>query len=652
MKLILPARLDPTSSGFVPGRLFYASLGPDTRVGEKKGEGKWKGKGKGKGKEIVTTPVDSHMHIELPNGIGAGFLLGGNASQGTRIKQHRLTPKVPVWPLELQKALPPAPLPDSIPGSSSYHPSHQALGIPVGEALRPATTTTTTTTNNNNNNSSQTNVGPSSSGFPSFMDHKAPAIPLRHPRRISSAPPGSLRLLSSDNWMDYDHQSPRESDFYPSRPILGNGLEDNPQQQHYGGSPGIDANNVITSPKPVQRPVVIIPPSKPRYPIITRKPVPHAPRVSSNLTSPVIFANANAREEQSDRAVMSLSTEESYERRVAGLPPREPCEAHSRPASTASSPVPSSNTISFPKSSSSEATATMRDSNPEEPTPGPVKRDTFSSEESDETLDPEKIALIEEQLAQKLLEEKMANQQQQQQQQQPMSEVPQAQSLTLPIWNVVQTSPTPVLNKKKHPVLDLSRTINSGVSEPRRLSEPPIQSHLSNGPLYSTTEQDMVQSMDNNHSRQDRYTTVSPLQITKALPPFPPLPSQQTTTGSPHSSTPQPPTPTTPRTPRTPISDRSKCVGHFTVTPTGEVEMSPGSYRPRVESISSSKPEVAAGLSNSNSSAHYQGEDLETRHERQGSIKPQDKPPIVGRKRSRSSPTSYVHFELSKNKVY
>ena len=80
---------------------------------------------------------------------------------------------------------------------------------------------------------------------------------------------------------------------------------------------------------------------------------------------------------------------------------------------------------------------------------------------------------------------------------------------------------------------------------------------------------------------------------------------------------------------------------------TGEVEVSSGSYRPRIESLSSSRPEAA--VLSSPASAHHQGEDLEAKHKVQRLSKPR---PIAGRKRSKSGPASYVHFELTQNKAY
>lgn len=83
---------------------------------------------------------------------------------------------------------------------------------------------------------------------------------------------------------------------------------------------------------------------------------------------------------------------------------------------------------------------------------------------------------------------------------------------------------------------------------------------------------------------------------------------------------------------------------------TGEVEVSSGSYRPMIDSLSSSRP-GAAELS-SPASAHHQGEDLEARHKVQRLSKLNEKLPIAGRKRSSSGPASYVHFELTQNKAY
>lgn len=629
-KLILPQQLDPTSSGFIPGRLLYGPAIPESSSADRKG--------KAKQRQNASKLPDSGQ-TNKRRSLFSERLGEDSHSHSNRNSQTFVGSSVTIT----RKPLPALPVRSMDTGALSVGPSSYYLPPPQQASFVR-----------------QHHVGRFSSNF-ERIDLLPPPIPPKHPlRRISSAPPGSLDLRPMPPNLEADYYGYMRSEtvLKPPRPIT-----DSPANWRYESLPKLDIpKSVLTGP--------CVPPSigtkVDMYPWIQagNEPVtkiaagsaasgskvgvsPHTPRKPSNLTlsfTPTDLDTSGVDRECEGQRVSAPSEENSWVSGPEELLYRADYDFHCPSDSLNMSPVISSDT---PTQSSVPTAVDSTITTSEEPNIGPVKhQDTFSSEESDESLglDPEKM-----ELAEKVIANQQAVAVPQFQHAQEMTEVPESPSLTLPMRGLARmrsvSSPIPVPIPSAHPVLQLSRGIDSGTTS---------QPHPMQSPMNSRNR--IVSDTSFNHHR---YTRIAPLTVRKALPPLPKLPPLKVTT--PHSSggTSSSLVPPTPRSLRTPFADlKTQCVGHFTVSPTGEVEMSTqvpvgGSspYRGRIESVSSTN--LAVGWEGSHSTDRPDSSALETNARlAENSLGLTQQLPVT-RKRSKSGPpATTVRFELSRNEVF
>ncbi|KAF8440689.1 hypothetical protein BGX38DRAFT_1205385 [Terfezia claveryi] len=639
-KLILPQQLDPTSSGFIPGRLLYGPPIPESSSADRKG--------KAKQRQNASTLPDSGQTNKRRSLFSEKFGQDSN-SHSNRNSQTFVGSSVTVT----RKPLPAVPVHImdtgvlSV-GPSSYYPSPPQQASFVRQHHSYSETW-------------EKPVGRFSSNF-ERTDLLPPPIPPKHPlRRISSAPPGSLDLrpMPPDLEADYYGYLSSETVLKPPRPIT-----DFPANWRYESLPKLDTTKSVLAgpslPPSIGTKVDMYPWTQAGNVPVTKIAAgsamiaasgpkvgvsPHTPRNPSNLTrsfTSADFDTSGVDREYEGQKVSAPSEENSWVSGAEELLHRADYDFHSSSDCLNLSPVISSDT---PPRSSVPTGVDSTITTSKEPNIGPVKhQDTFSSEESDESLglDPEKMELAEEkEIAKQQVVADLPCQHAQE-----MTEVPESPSLTLPMRGLAHmrsvSSPIPVPIPSAHPVLQLSHGIDSGtISQPH-----PMQ-------LPVNARNRIVSDTSFNHHQ---YTKIAPLTVRKELPPLPQLPPLKVST--PHSTggSSSNLAPPTPRSLRTPIADlKTQCVGHFTVSPTGEVEMSAqvpvgGSspYRGRIESVSSTN--LAVDWDGSHSTDRPGSSALETNARLAESSL--ERLPVT-RKRSKSGPpATTVRFELSRNEFF
>jgi len=635
-RLILPQHLDPTSPEFIPSRLLYNLPVLEPSSADKKGKAKQR-----QSASKLPGPSQASKRISLfSEGLVQDSISHSNRNSQASVGSSVTVPRKPL------PALPVRIVGTAIPsgGPSSYlpPPPHEPSFVRVRQSY------------------SDTWEKPFPGNFERTDFLLPPPIPPKHPlRRISSAPPGSLDLrpVPPDPDADYYGHLYSEATLKPPRPITDSPAnwrhECLPKSVLVGPSlpPVIGTNvgmypSIQTGNEPVMEAAATsarIAASGPRVGIS-----PHTPRKPSNLT--LSFTSAGPDTSGVDRRFedqqhFAPSEESSWVQGAEELLHRNGYDFR---FPSDFSPVISSDIPPQP-SFLTGVGSTITTS--EEPKIGPVKhQDTFSSEESDESLelDPEKMELAE--------GEEVASQQAETASPQPkrvqeMAQVPESPSLTLPIRGLTHmrsvSSPIPVPIPTAHPVLGISHGIVSGTA----FVSPP-------GPMQSTmnTRNRIVSDNSFNHHR---HTTIAPLTVTKELPPLPKLPPLKITTPSSTGGGSSSLVPPTPRSLRTPVADlKTQCVGHFTVSPTGEVEMSAqipvggsGPYRGRNESVSSTHLAVDWGGPYSNNLLGSSAWETNTRRA-ENSLEPTQRLPVT-RKRSKSGPPGIgVRFELSRNEIF
>ena len=602
-KLILPQHLDPTSSGFIPGRLLYGPPIPEPSSADKKG--------KGKERQSASKLTNSRQPIKrrslFSEKLGQDSNPHSNSNSQTSVGFSVTVPRKPlpalpirttdtvILPLVSSSYTPPLPQQTSI--IRQHHSYSDTWERPMD-------------------------------GFQGNFERTGfllpPPIPPKHPlRRISSAPPGSLDL----------HPVPSVP------PGIGKKADIHLSKQT-GNEPAINTGAASAR-------------TTGSGPNVGVSLVPHMPRKSSNLTlsfTPAGLDTSGVDRGCEDQQFSAQSEENSWERGVEELH-RTGYDFQIQSSDPDSVGLP----LVIPSDILPKPVDPMTTTS-EEPNRGPVRhQDTFSSEESDESmgLDPEKMELAEEGAA--------ANQQAtnttanpQPQRAQEMAEVPESPSLTLPSRGLAHmrsvSSPMPVPIPSAHPVLQLSHGVVTGAT----FTPQPYQSTMNSRNTV----------VSNTSFNQQRYMTVTPLTTTKELLPSPKLPPLNIAA---------PPfnsgdsgnlelVPATPRSLRGPITDlKTQCVGHFTVSPTGEVEMSTqipiaGSspYSGNIESISSTHFKVDSEGSHSTDRPNTSAlPDYTRRVEGRGSSLELPKRLPITRKKSKSGPPgTTVRFELSRNEVF
>ncbi|KAF8430417.1 hypothetical protein EV426DRAFT_17589 [Tirmania nivea] len=635
-KLVLPQHLDPTSSGFIPGRLLY---GPPIPEPAKKAKAKkWQTASKspdfGQINKRRSLLSESHSNRNSQNSVGFSVtvLRKPPPALPSRIVDRATLSIGP------RSYLPP--LPQQASFVRQHHSHSDTWEKPKGAVSSEVEKT----------------------------DLPPPLIPSKHLlRRISSAPPGSLDLRPAPPGLEMDYYGPLRSEtaLKPPRLIL-----DSPASWSYESLPEGDITKSVLA-GPSAPPVIRTKFNK--YPSIQtgNEPAiktvatstritasgskvgvpPHTPRTTSNLTlsfNPADLDTSGVGRGYEDQQLSAPSEENSWEGGAEELLYRTGYDIQSPSNTPDFSSVISSDTLPQPSVLTGVASAITTS---EEPNIGPLKHQgTYSSEESDESLelDPEKMELTE--------KEKAANQQaakenSQTQRTHEMAEIPESPSLTLPLRSLAHirsvSSPMPLPIPSAHPVLQLSHGVVSRTTLASQLR--PMQSAMNSA---STVASD---TSFNHH----QYTMVAPLTITKKLPPLSKLPPLKIITppskGGGFSSV----APPTPRSLRTPIADlKTQCVGHFTVSPTGEVEMSTqipvgGSspYRGRIESVSSTQLNIDWGGSNSTGRQGSSALEPNVKQAEGGgsSLEPAPQLPVT-RKRSKSEPLGTT-VELSKNEI-
>ncbi|KAF8465753.1 hypothetical protein BDZ91DRAFT_727168 [Kalaharituber pfeilii] len=643
-KLILPQHLDPTSSGFIPGRLICGPSIPEPRPATQKNKGKQKSNGSldiaeqgQQGGQLRRTR--EVLRNEMIRKSVFGEELMKNSPLQSQIFQASLG-KGPI--LKPSPAVLQGPIPHTTAGSSNPRQAYYDSSIPNSYAGQ--------------SDYDHLHAGPSNSNqiVASFPTRTATQRSLR---RISSAPPGGLQPRPQDPGAYYRNLTQNIGALAPPRPIS--------EAQHPGTI--LPRGHQMVSPVNTQGSgyCKASAPIGPTGSTLTaggaRQSTPgvssHTPRRSSNLTLSITA------EELESNVANVTGRQGNWDQGISELLNRVSTELNSRSASLEPEPELSSRVPKTPFPSPSQQNEDVETWD-EADGPRPINRqETFSSEEStDDLLDPEKEALIVEEIAEA---RRLAAEREKNPSVQEMVEQPHSPSLTLPLRREtrrlsapmplhIQTTP-PVLSKD--PENEMKMTTGRQASPNSRFA-----SESKTGGGLGTTENDGSLG-----ARRFRSTTVAPLTINKDLPPLPPIPNSVSPLSPSAAPLPVTPTPSTPRSPRTPIPElKTKCMGHFTVSPSGEVEMSmedpdaPGSYRGRIESIST----VSLG------------DALEQERGRNRSRSPPPSPlrrtpltsalrnasasgrplnegqPYTRRRRSKSGPAGYVRFELSRNEFF
>jgi len=647
-KLILPQHLDPTSSGFIPGRLLYGPAIPQPSSADKKG----KGKQRQSTSRLPDSSPNSNQKSMLSERLGQNSNPPSNRNSQTSVGFSVTIP---------QKPLPALPVRIMDTAIFSAGPSTYSLPPPQQPSFMRQ--------HHSYSDTWEKPMGTFSSDGESTDILQPPPIPPKHPlRRISSAPPGSLDLCPVPPAPAAGPCGHLRSDIILKPPRLITNL---PANWRYTNLPRLDTTRPVVAgpsvPPGIGSTVGIYPPIQTGGGLAvgaiatsvgtaTSEPKvgmsPHTPRKSSNLTlsfTPVDLDTSGVDRGYEDQQLSAPNEENSWESGGEEFLHRAGYDFQSSLGSLDLSPVISSDALPQPAVPTS-LDSTMATS--EEPKIGPVKhQDTFSSEESYESLDPEKMELAEEQAA-----NQQAVTTNLQAKHQEMAEVPESPSLTLSIRGLAHmrsvSSPTPVPIRSPHPVLQLSHGIVTGASPTSQLHPMQSATHTRNRVVSDTSF--------NNH----RYTTVAPLAITKDLPPLPKLPPLKIPTPPPNGSGSSNFAPPTPRSLRARIANlKTQCVGHFTMSPTGQVEMSTqvpvrgaSPYRGGVGSASSThlKADWEGSYSAGQSNSFGLGLEPDARRAqgREGTLEPAQRFPAT-RKRSKSGPPgTTVRFELSRNEVF